>query len=136
MQTKNKIIEDQPVNIKLKLASLWTSFMFLYIYVDYFALYMPGKIKGIMIGKIFMFNITPDFLLIAFISVSIPAIMILLSVLLNAKANRLLNIIIAFIYIPYTLFNLAGEAWLHMVLGALIEVTILFMIIRNAWMWK
>ncbi|MEJ8844561.1 hypothetical protein WG954_19365 [Lacibacter sp. H375] len=38
-------------NLKLKLAALWAGLMFLYIYVDYFALYMPGKIEDILKGS-------------------------------------------------------------------------------------
>ena len=34
-----KALEDIKVNVKLKLAAAWTSFMFLYIYVDYFRTY-------------------------------------------------------------------------------------------------
>jgi hypothetical protein len=40
-----KKLDEQKVNVRVKLAALWTSFMFLYIYVDYFALYMPKKIE-------------------------------------------------------------------------------------------
>jgi len=128
-------LEDIKVPVKLKLAALWASSMFLYIYVDYFALYMPGKIEGILAGKIFVFDISYVFLLIALISVTIPALMIYLSVALPAKVNRWANIIIAAVYIPYTLFNLAGETWAHMVFGAAVEVVLLLLIIRYAWKW-
>jgi hypothetical protein len=128
-------LEDIKLNVKLKLATLWASFMFLYIYVDYFALYMPGKIEGILAGKIFIFDISYVFLLIGLISVSIPALMIFLSVALPAKVSRWANIIIAAVYIPYTLFNLAGEAWVHMVYGAVVEVALLLLIISYAWKW-
>lgn len=130
-----KALEDIKVNVKLKLAALWASFMFLYIYVDYFALYMPGKIEGILAGKIFIFDISYVFLLIALISVTIPALMIFLSVALPAKVSRWANIIIAAVYIPYTLFNLTGEAWVHMVFGAVVEVALLLLIISYAWKW-
>jgi hypothetical protein len=130
-----KALEDIKLNVKLKLAALWASFMFLYIYVDYFALYMPGKIEGILAGKIFIFDISYVFLLIGLISVSIPALMIFLSVALPAKVSRWANIIIAAVYIPYTLFNLAGEAWVHMVFGAVVEVALLLLIISFAWKW-
>lgn len=123
------------VSLKLKLAALWASFMFLYIYVDYFALYMPGKIKDILTGRVFVFDITQGFLLGALVSVTIPALMIFLSVALPAKVNRTTNIIIAMAYIPYTLFNLAGEAWMHMVYGAVVEVVLLCLIIFYAWKW-
>ena len=128
-------LEDIKVSLKLKLATLWAIFMFLYIYVDYFALYMPSKIGDILKGKVFVFDITQGFLLAALASVTIPALMIFLSVALSAKVNRWANIIIAVVYIPFTLFNLVGEAWMHMVFGAVVEVVLLCLIIRYAWKW-
>ena len=135
MDTNNMTTEMEDIRVNMKLAALWASFMFLYIYVDYFALYMPGKLQGILAGKIFVFDITHIFLLVALASVTIPALMISLSVALPAKVNRWTNIIVAAVYIPYTLFNLAGEAWMHMVFGAAVEVVLLLLIIRYAWKW-
>jgi hypothetical protein len=123
------------ISVKIKLSAIWASFMFLYIYIDHFALYMPGKIEGILKGKVFVFDITQVFLLAALVSVSIPALMIFLSIALPVKVNRWANIIIAALYIPYTLFNLVGEAWLHMVFGAVLEVALLSIIIACAWKW-
>lgn len=134
MNTQNSL-EDIKVSVKLKLAALWTSFMFLYIYVDHFALYMPNKVADILKGRVFVFDITPGFIIAALVSVSIPALMIFLSVALPAKVNRWVNIVIAAIYIPYSLFNLAGEAWMHMVFAAAVEVVLLCLIIRYALKW-
>lgn len=130
-----KVFDEQKVNVRVKLAALWASFMFLYIYVDYFSLYMPGKIEDILTGIVFKFDITQAFLIAALVSVTIPALMIFLSVALPAKVNRWANIIIAAVYIPYSLFNLAGEAWLHMIFGAAVEVVLLLLIIRYARNW-
>lgn len=127
--------EDVKVNVKLKLASLWTSLMFLIIYVDYFHLYMPRKIEDILKGKVFVFDLTQGFLLVALALVTIPTLMIFLSVALPAKVNRWVNIIIAAVNIPFMLFNLKGEAWIHMVFGAVVEVVLLCLIIRYAWKW-
>lgn len=128
-------LEDRKVSVKLKLATLWTSLMFLIIYLDYFALYMPGTIKDILKGRVFVFDITQGFLLAALSIVTIPALMIFLSVALPAKMNRWVNIIVAAVNIPLILFNLAGEAWTHMVIGAAIEVALLCLILRYAWKW-
>ena len=130
-----KALEDIEVNVKLKLASLWASFMLLYIYVDHFALYMPGKIDDILKGKVFVFDITQGFILTALSLATIPMLMIFLSVALPAKANRLTNLIVAIVHIPYMLFNLAGETWTHMVFAAVVEVVLLYLIIRYAWKW-
>lgn len=134
MNTQNAL-EDTKVSLKLKLATLWASFMFLYTYVDYFHLYMPNTLDDILKGKVFVFDITQVFLSIAFLFVVIPVLMIFLSVALPASVNRLTNIIVAAVFIPYMLFNLAGEAWVHMVFGAVVEVVLLCLIIRYAWKW-
>ena len=131
----DKKLEDIKVNVKLKLASLWASFMFLYIYVDYFALYMPSKIDDIAKGKVFVFDITQEFIFIALFLATIPMLMIFLSLALPAKINRLTNIIVAILLIPYMLFNLVGEAWLHMYFAAVVEVVLLCLIIRYAYKW-
>lgn len=132
--TQNEL-EDIKVGLKLKLAALWTSLMFLIIYIDYFALYMPSTIENILKGRVFVFDITQGFILAALTIVTIPALMIFLSVALPAKINRWVNIIIAAVNIPLILFNLAGEAWIHMVFGAAVEVVLLCLIIHYAWKW-
>ncbi len=134
MNTHNSF-EDIKVNVKLKLAALWTSLMFLIIYIDYFHLYMPGMMEDILKSRVFVFDITQGFLVGGLTVVTIPALMIFLSVALPAKANRMANIIAAAVNIPLILFNLAGVAWAHMVIGATVEVILLGLIIRYAWKW-
>ncbi|WP_292062661.1 DUF6326 family protein [Brevundimonas sp. UBA7664] len=134
-QAKQNALKEFPVSVNLKLAALWSSFMFLYIYVDYLHLYMPNSLEDMLAGKVFVFDVSQAFLLASLVSVTIPALMIFLSVAMSANLNRWINIVVAIIYIPYTLFNLAGEAWIHMVFGALVEVAILLLIIRYAWKW-
>ncbi len=136
MNTPQNELKDIKVSLKLKLAALWASFMFLYIYVDYFHLFMPGVLEDLLADKVFVFEITQVFLLVVLAAVTIPALMIFLSVALPAKVNRWVNIIIAAVYIPFTLFNLAGEAWMHMVFGAVVEVVLLCLIILYAWKWR
>ena len=137
MNTNNMVTEMEyiKVGLKLKLAALWTSLMFLIIYLDYFHLYMPGSIEGILAGKMFVFDITQVALLAGLGTVTIPALMIFLSVALSAKVNRWTNMIVAALYIPFILFNLAGVTWMHMVFGAVVQVVLLLLIIRYAWKW-
>lgn len=132
LKVPEKELECINIGLQLKLATLWASFMFLYIYVDYFHLYMPGKLKEILEGKVFSFDISSIFLLVALISVTIPALMIFLSVALPAKVNRWANILIAGVNIPYALFNVVGETWVHIYVAAAVEVTLLCLIIGYA----
>jgi hypothetical protein len=64
-----------------------------------------------------------------------PALMIYLAVALPPTVNRWVNISIAGINIPLILFNLAGVAWIHMIIGAVIQVILLCLIIYHAWTW-
>ena len=128
-------LEEIKISVKLKVASMWASLMFLIIYIDYFHLYMPGSLEDMLAGKVFVFDISQVFLLAALASITVPALLIFLSVTLPAKVNRWVNIIIAAVNIPFMLFNLAGEAWIHMVFGAVVEVVLLCLIIRYAWKW-
>ena len=74
------VLEEFRVSVNVKLASLWASFMFFYIYVDYFHLYMPGSIREILDGRVFLFDIDQGFVLASLVSVAVPALMIFLSV--------------------------------------------------------
>lgn len=109
--------------------------MLLYGYVDYFALYMPGNINGILKGKVYLFEITQSFIMSALVALTIPTLMVFVSVALPAKPNRIINLVLAIIHIPYMLFNLAGEAWPHMYFAAMVEVALLCAIIYYAWKW-
>ena len=129
-------LEDIKVNVKLKLATLWMSFMFLYIYVDYFTFYMPNHIEDITKGRVFVFDITQGFIFTALFLATIPILMIFFSVALPAKINRLTNIIVAIILIPYMLFNLVGVVWVHMIFAAFVEVILLCLIVSYAWKWQ
>lgn len=83
------MLENPQVNIKIKLAALWASLTLCYLYGDYFELYTPGKINGLISGE----NVldSPVKLLIASIVLAIPAVMVAASVLLNPKINQPTN---------------------------------------------
>ena len=62
--------------------------------------------------------------------------MIMLSMTLPARANRTLNLVLASLYIPVSVFNVVGESWLVFYgLGVVVEVIILAFILRSAWTW-
>ena len=129
-------LEDLRMPVRAKLAAAWTSFMFLYIYVDYLHLYKPGVIDDILAGVVFKFDISQTFVVISLTLVAIPILMILLSTTLPARANRTLNLVVASLYIPISAFNVLGGSWiLFYGLGVVIEVILLAYILRSAWTW-
>jgi membrane-bound metal-dependent hydrolase YbcI (DUF457 family) len=134
-ETTNRILTDTQIDVKLKLAAVWTAFMFFYIYVDYFTLYKPGTLAEIQSGSIFMFEITQTFLMAGLVLVSIPMLMVVLSVMLPPRLNRWLNIVVALVYVPVSLFNLLGESYAYLYYGAGIEVVLLGLVVWYAWNW-
>lgn len=132
------LLDTPPIPVQTKIAAAWTSFMFLYIYVDYFHLYKPGTIDEIRSGVIFVFDIGPTFLTVGFASVAIPALMVMLSKTLPARVNRPANLVVASLYIPYSMFNAAGVSWdwaAFYGLAIALEVLLLVFILRSAWTW-
>ena len=129
-------LQDLQVPVQAKLAAAWTSFMFLYIYVDYFALYKPGVIEDILGGVVWEFDINQAFVVIGLTLVAIPALMILLSTTLPARANRTLNLVVASLYIPVSALNAVDESWTYFYgLSIGLEVLLLALILRSAWTW-
>ena len=104
-------LEDLRMPVQAKLAAAWTSFMFLCIYVDYFHLYKPGAIDQIRGGVVWEFDISQMFVIIGLSLVAVPILMVFLSMTLPARANRLMNLIVAPIYVVVSAFNALGESW-------------------------
>ena len=131
-------LEELRLPVRAKLAAAWTSFMFLYIYVDYLALYKPGMLDDILVGKVHEFEAGPTFVALALTSVSVPALMVLLSTILPARATRTVNLVVATLYIPFSVYNAAGESWSYSYFYGFsigLEVLILAFVLRAAWTW-
>ncbi|MBY3552410.1 DUF6326 family protein [Modestobacter lapidis] len=131
--------QEAQLPVRTKLAAAWTSFMFLYIYVDYLALYKPGLIDEILVGVVHEFDTGPTFVASALTLMAIPILMILLSTTLPARVNRATNLVVATLYIPISMYNVAGEeSWNYSYFYGLsigLEVLLLAFILRAAWTW-
>ena len=125
--------------VQAKLAAAWTSFMFLYVYMDILAFYKPGVVDDILVGVLWEFDISQT-LLTAFLALmAIPIFMVVLSMTLPARANRITNLIVASVQVPFAAFNAVGqvgEPWMYFyVLAVALEVIVLAFILRSAWTW-
>ncbi len=131
-------LEDLRMPVQAKLAAAWTSFMFLYIYVDHLALYKPGFVDDIWAGVVHEFETGPTFVAISLTFLAIPILMILLSTTLPARVNRTINLVVATLYIPFSIYNADGESWTYSYFYGLsigLEVLLLAFILRSAWTW-
>jgi hypothetical protein len=135
-QPTTATLEDQRIPVRVKLAATWTSFMFLYAYVDILNFFTPGVVQDILEGKVFEFDLSQTFSTTALTLVAIPILMVVLSMTLPARANRIANLVVASIYVPITAFNVLGESWLYFYgLGVALELILLALILRYAWTW-
>lgn len=131
-------LQEANIPVQAKLAAAWASFMFLYIYVDYLALYKPGFIDDILVGVVHEFDTGPTFVALALTLMAVPILMILLSTTLPARANRAINLVVATLYIPVSMYNAAGESWTYFYFYGFsigLEVLLLAFILRAAWTW-
>ena len=89
-------MKDFDINIKIKLAALWTSATFCYLYGDYFELYTPEKINSLISGE----NVlnSPTTLFIASLIMAIPPLMLVVSLMLKPRINKWLNIVFGTIF--------------------------------------
>ena len=132
-------LRDFRVNVRVRLAALWTSLMFLYIYADYFQLKAPGVLENTINLQTPVGPTTPQVLLGFSVLLIIPSLMIFLSVFLPPKISRGLNIGVALFYTVISILIIIsgiGDAWqAFFVLFNVIEVFLFALIIRQAWKW-
>jgi len=130
------MFENPKVNIKIKLAALWASALFCYLYGDYFQLYTPEKVNSLITGENNLDS--PTKLLIASIIMAIPSIMVAASIILKPKINRILNILFGSLFTLMMLFigvNSMTEWYSFYVFLAFLESIITALIVWYAWKW-
>jgi hypothetical protein len=134
-QNTAETLRETKVGVKVKIAALWVAVMFLYIYVDHFALFIPGVLEEMMAGKMGPLPVTQGSLSSAMVLMAIPSLMIFLSLALKAKANRWTNVIVGIVYIVVVVGNTVGESWVFYILGSIIEVVLLALVVWYAYKW-
>ena len=130
------MLENPKVNIKIKLASLWASSTFCYLYGDYFELYTPDKVNSLITGENIMDS--PTKLLLASIILAIPSVMVPISIFLKPKINRIHNIVFGTLFTLMMIFigiMSTNEWYLFYVFLAFLESIITALIVWYAWKW-
>ena len=129
-------LEEFKINIRLKLSALWIAVMFCYIYGDYFELYVPGKVVELLNGQNMIDS--PMKLFLITVILTIPSLMIFLSLMLKPGLTKWLNIGVGIFFTLFTL--LVGIAsisqWrVFYVFLSFLESIITLIIVWQAWNW-
>ncbi|AOT07962.1 DUF6326 family protein [Pseudoalteromonas luteoviolacea] len=126
--------EDYQINVKLKISALWIAVMFCYVYGDYIEVYVPGVMSEALLVSADRKGIQYEFFAVALL-MSIPSVMIFLTLALKPNINRKLNIIIPSLFIVLLVsLNLETRWGFYLYLTAL-EVLLSFMTMFYAWKW-
>jgi hypothetical protein len=129
-------LENFSINVKIKLSLLWAAVTLCYLYGDYFELYVPRKVEGLINGANLLD--TPLKLFSASVLLSIPAIMVFLSVILEPRLNRWLNIILGTFFTAIMVFIAITSItpWrAFYVFLAIVESLTTILIVWYAWNW-
>ena len=130
--------QDTKIQLPMLLSKLWIFLSLNYILSDLLSNMEMSVIRGLLEGNIGGIPMTQGFLLLAGISLEIPFIMVVLSVVLPYKANRRINIGAAALMIIYQLasFFIGSDTTLHYIFFSAIEILGNFLILVLAVRWK
>jgi len=132
-----KTLQNEKINVKIILSALWVAVMFIYVYADIKTLFQPEIPEQIISGIVGGMTINQSFLFAAAILMSIPTIMIILSLTLKPSINRWVNIIVSFLHIILIIITrfVPGKIWYYYIYYQSIEAIFHFLIILYAWRW-
>jgi hypothetical protein len=129
------VLDDVKIHVKMKLSALWVSLTLCYIYGDYFGLYKPGKLQGMLEGIMGPLGPTTQGVLLGTaILMAIPSVMVFLSLALKPNANRWANIVLGVIFTVIMLITMPG-AWVFYVFLGIVEIALTVLIVWYAWNW-
>jgi hypothetical protein len=122
------------VNVRIKISALWTSMLFIFVYVDLFTFYRADFRADVEAGTVGGFTVNQSFLLATTAYVVIPSLMVFLTLILRPGIARITNVALSVIYALTIVSGAIGE-WNYYILGSALEVVALAAIASYAWTW-
>lgn len=136
MSTSNsRILEDERISVRLKIAARWVAMLLLFAYGDIFGFFNPGQIEEVMGGEISGIEITQVFLFGVSVYITIASVMVFLSLVLRPSVNRWTNIALPILYIVSIVVSAIGETSAYFLFLSVAESALLLLIIWYAWTW-
>jgi len=124
-----RIMED----VQIKLSALWVALMFIWQQGDVLRLYSGDFIVGEDIGDSL---ISQEMMwMVSAIWMTIPVVMLFLSLTLKYKANRWVNIIVAIFFVILNLVGLPSYPWGYDRFLIIVGLVFNVLIVWYAWKW-
>ena len=128
--------EEQKVSTRIKVSALWVVVMLCYIEGDFASFFPPGGyIQQSLAGKMGPFPTTQLTLLAGSVFITIPCVMIFLSLILKLKTNRMVNISLAIFYTVVNAISAFTSHWAYFIFFGIVESVFTLLIVRYAWKW-
>ena len=126
-------MDTNTVDVRIILSALWVAAMFVWQQGDVQRLYSGDyKAGDDMTGKV----MSPEMLwMISAITMTIPVVMVILSLTLNYPANRWANIIIGIFYTGYSLIGLPRYPSAYDRFLIFVSIVLTALIVWYAWKW-
>lgn len=132
----NNDLQDSKIDVKIKLAGLWASTMFCYIYGDYFELYVPGKLSSMLKGEMVPLGpVTQGILVGTAIMLAVQCVMVFLSLALKPAINKWLNVVFGLVFALIVALVISQSGWLFYQMLGVVEIALLLGIVWQAWHW-
>jgi hypothetical protein len=124
-----------PVPRSVQLALLWAGVMFLYIYNDYFQLYMPGTIERMLEGRMGPLGpATPGIMIAVSVMMAIPAMMVGIGALLPRAVARWSHLVAGALYTAIQIWTFAApEPFYKIVVGLETALTVTIVALALRW---
>jgi hypothetical protein len=135
--TTTRQYRDTEVDVKVVLCALWVAMLFVFAYVDIFGFYRADVLDAALDGEVATTGFTVDqmFLTFTLVYILIPTLMVVVSLLLRPRVNRIINLAVSLVYLISIIVSCIGETWAYYILGSIIEALLLVAIARAAWTW-
>jgi Family of unknown function (DUF6326) len=131
-----RLLDARP-DVKVVLAGLWISMLFVFAFVDILGFWRDDVIRGALRGQVpdSGAEINQTFLALATVYVLVPSIMVAGSLLAPARINRPANLVVSVVYLVSVFASAVGENWTYYILGSVVEAILLVAIAGVAWRW-
>lgn len=125
------------IDMKVKLSTLWIFAILNYLYCDILGLMDSQLLKQFITGNVGGLQVTQEFLLGASILMEIPIVMVLLSRILNYRANRWANIATGIIMtaVQFSSLFFGSPPTNYYFFFSIVEIASTSLIVWYAWGW-
>jgi hypothetical protein len=128
----------EPLDRRIVISGLWVTMLFVFAYVDIFGFWRDDVIRGALAGTVpgVGFTIGQPFLTLTTLYVLVPILMVVGSLVLPWRANRIANVVVPLVYAVTVVASMVGETWVYYLLGSVVEIVLLLSIAWTARRWR